>query len=467
MVQRARPPGGKGAANRLCRGTFDGVMTEWLLVLVGIVLTVGTGLFVATEFSLVALDRHAVQRAIDEGDTSAKPVLLSLRNLSTQLSAAQVGITLTTLVLGYIVEPSVGALLHAPLVSAGLNPSVATGVSTTLAMVLASAFSMIVGELVPQFLGISAPLRVAKVVARPVQFFALVFKPLIVVLNGSANWLLRRLNIEPQEELSAARTPQELSSMVRRSAEAGTIEEGTAELLTRSLNFGEHTASDVMTPRVRCAFVERTATAEDIVALARTSGHSRFPVLDDDWDDICGVVHVKKAIAVPVERRSEVPASALLIKATFVPETITLEPLLLLLRGSGLQMAIVLDEYSGTSGVVTLEDVIEEIVGEVSDEHDARADMGRELADGSWTVPGLWRPDEVEDRIGAPIPEGRAYETLGGFIMQQVGRIPAAGDEVTVPGWRLRVISMDGRRVNRVRVAQLPAEPVATGGEDA
>ena len=430
-------------------------MTQWILILIGILLTFGTALFVATEFSLVALDRHSVQRAIDDGDRGAEPVLVSLRRLSTQLSAAQVGITLTTLVLGFIVEPSLGALLEAPLGAAGIHGGGAKAVSTVLAMVIASTFSMIFGELVPQFLGISAPLRVAKVVARPVQLFAMVFKPLIVLLNGSANFLLRKMGIEPQEELSAARTPQELSSMVRRSAEAGTIEEQTAELLTRSLNFGERTASDVMSPRVTCQFVERTATAEDVVRLARSTGHSRFPVLGEDWDDVDGVVHVKKAIAVPVERRPDVPVTALMVKPTFVPETITLEPLLVLLRGAGLQLAIVIDEYSGTSGLVSLEDVIEEIVGEVSDEHDKLHDASRFLPDGSWTVPGLWRPDEVVDRIGAPVPDDRAYETLGGYVMQQVGRIPEVGDELSMPGWRLRVVSMDGRRVNRVRLSPL------------
>ena len=437
-------------------------MTEWILVLIGVVLTVGTGIFVATEFSLVALDRHAVQRAIDDGDTAAKPVLGSLRGLSTQLSAAQVGITLTTLVLGYLVEPSLGALLHEPLTALGLGDSAARAASTTAAMVIAAVFSMIFGELVPQFLGISAPLAVAKVVARPVQVFAVLCKPLILLLNGSANWLLGRMGIEPQEELSAARTPQELSSMVRRSAEAGTIEEGTADLLTRSLNFGGRTASDVMTPRVRSTAVERTASAADVVHLARTSGHSRFPVLDDDWDDVCGVVHVKKAIAVPHERRADVPVSALMVKPTYVPETITLEPLLLLLRRSGLQMAIVIDEYSGTSGVVTLEDVIEEIVGEVSDEHDPHADDARQLLDGSWLVPGLWRPDEVVDRIGAPVPDGRAYETLGGYLMQSVGRIPQVGDESQLPGWTLRVTAMDGRRVSRVKIFESDDHPETT-----
>ena len=427
-------------------------MTEWLLVLGGVLLTVGTAVFVAAEFSLVALDRPSVQRAVESGDYAAGSVLTSLRQLSTQLSASQVGITLTTLVLGYLVEPSLGRLLESPLEAIGVSGTAAVAASTTLALVIATIFSMIFGELLPQFLGISAPLPVAKLVAGPVRVFSVIMRPFIVVLNGSANRALRAMGVEPQEELSAARTPQELASLVRRSAEAGTIEAGTARLLTRSLNFGERTAADVMTPRVRCVAIERTASAADVVALARSSGHSRFPVIGDGWDDVSGVVHVKKAIAVPPERRPDVPVTALMIPPVVVPETIRLDPLLLLLRKGGFQLAVVIDEYSGTSGVVTLEDVIEEIVGEVSDEHDRVRDTSRMLPDGSWTLSGLWRPDEVRDRIGADIPDGATYETLGGFVMAQVGRVPQVGDEVTIGRWRLRVVSMDGRRVDRVRL---------------
>ncbi|MBC9956138.1 hemolysin family protein [Yimella sp. cx-51] len=438
-------------------------MYEWLLIGVGVLLTVGTAMFVAAEFSLVALDRPSVQRAVDEGHAGAGAVLPSLRSLSTQLSAAQVGITLTTLVLGWLVEPSLGKLLEGPLESIGLTGTVAATTSTVLALVIAAVFSMIFGELIPQFLGISAPLQVATVVAVPVRIFALIFRPLILVLNGSANAVLRAMNIEPQEELSAARTPQELASMVRQSAAAGTIEEGTAAILARSLGFGDRVAADVMTPRVRSSAVERTATAADVIDLARASGHSRFPVLGDDWDDVEGMVHVKKAIAVPPDRRDDVPVTALMVPPVFVPETVRLDPLLLQLRGAGLQMVVVIDEYAGTSGVITLEDVIEEIVGEVSDEHDLVTDPSRLLPDGSWTVSGMWRPDEVRDRIGAEIPEGKTYETVGGFVMEQVGRVPQVGDEIGLDGWRLRVLSMDKRRVDRVRLT--PVVPVDEADE--
>jgi CBS domain containing-hemolysin-like protein len=425
-------------------------MGEWILLAAAVLLTVGTGVFVAMEFSLVALDRPAVQRAIDEGDTGAQSVMTSLRRLSTQLSAAQVGITLTTLVVGYLAQPSLGSLLTGafrPFVPDGALDAVAAGA----ALVLFTVFSMIIGELLPQFLGISAPLPVAKVVAGPVRVFSIIAKPLISALNGSANGFLRGIGIEPQEELSGARTPQELASLVRRSAEVGTLEESTALIINRSLDFAERTAVDVMTPRVRASAVSRTASAADVVRLTRHTGHSRFPVLGDDWDDIDGVVHVKQAVAVPWKRREAVPVSALMTPHVAVPETMRLATLLGELRTSGLQFAVVLDEHGGTSGVVTLEDVIEELVGEVRDEHDASRMPAHQLADGSWSVPGIWRPDEVTARLGAPVPEGAAYETLGGFVMAALGRVPAEGDHLEIPGWRLRVLRMDGRRVARVR----------------
>jgi CBS domain containing-hemolysin-like protein len=433
-------------------------MTEWLGVLAGVGLTVGTAVFVATEFSLVALDRPAVQKAVDAGDTRAGVVLGSLRGLSTQLSAAQVGITLTTLVLGFIATPSLGSLLQSPLHAAGLRGDTLESVAAVIALVAATLFSMVFGELLPQFLGISAPLGTAKVVAGPVRVFAVVARPLIAVLNGSANLFLRAVGITPQEELSGARTPQELASLVRHSAEAGTLGEGTARLVTKSLGFGEQTAADVMSPRARATSIERTATAEDVVRLARRTGHSRFPVTGEDWDDIDGVVHVKKAIAVPHERRADVPVSALMVPPLLVPETIRLDPLLLMLREHGLQLAVVVDEYGGTAGVVTLEDVVEEIVGEVSDEHDVFRTTGRELTDGSWTVPGLWRPDEVRERLGAEVPDGPAYETTGGFVMAALGRIPAVGDTVRIPGWEVTVAAMDGMRADRLRFVPLPAD---------
>ena len=427
------------------------MLTEWLLLGLGVLLTLGTGVFVAAEFALVTLDRPAVERAKEAGDRSAAGVLAGLRTLSTQLSGAQIGITVTTLLVGYLVEPSVSRLLAAPIAGAGLPEDAVTPVSVGLGMFLATLASMLVGELVPKNLALSAPMATARWAVPAQRAFTFVAKPLISVLNGSANRVLHALGIEPQEELSSSRTPEELASLVRRSAEAGTLDEGTATLLARSLGFSSHTAADVMTHRVRVVSVRREDSAADVVRLARATGYSRFPVVEDGLDDIAGVVHVKRAIAVPHEKRAEVPAAALMSDAMRVPETVRLDPLLVQLREQGLQMAVVSDEYGGTAGVVTLEDLIEELVGEVADEHDRARAGARRLRNGSWLVPALLRPDEVRDRLGADIPDSPAYETCGGFVMARLGRLPRVGDEVAVPGGVLRVERMDGRRVDRLR----------------
>ncbi len=432
-------------------------MTEWLLVLVGVLLILGTSVFVAAEFAYITLDRSTVERAIADGDQRSVPVLAALRKLSTQLSASQVGITLTTLLVGFLVEPSVASLLQGPLTSLGIPEGAVDAVSVAIALVLATAFSMVVGELVPQFLGLSAPLATARFITPFMRVFSILAHPLIVLLNSSANRVLRALGVEPQEELSGARTPDELASMVLRSAEAGTLDPGTAQLVTRSLGFAEMTAADVMTPRVRCTPVEREDSAARIIELCQETGHSRFPVIDDDLDHVLGVVHIKRAVSVPFDRRDDVPAAALMVDAVVVPESIRLDPLLAQLRGQGLQLAIVVDEYGGTSGVVTLEDVVEELVGEVADEHDRARQAGRQLRDGSWVVPGLWRPDELSERVGLEVPDDANYETVGGFVMARLGRVPAVGDEIPVEGGRLRVLRMDGRRVDRLRFQPTPS----------
>jgi CBS domain containing-hemolysin-like protein len=437
------------------------VLTAWGLLGLGILLTAGMALFVAAEFSLVSLDRPMVERAVAAGDRRAGTVLSAIRTLSTQLSGAQVGITLTTLVVGYLIEPSLAVLLTTPLSRLGLPEELLPAAAVTVGLVVATVFSMIVGELLPQNLGISEPLATAKVVAGPQQVFTRFARPLIRLLNGSANRVLRAMGVEPAEELSSARSPEELAALVRRSAEAGTLDENTAKLLTRSLGFAGRTAADVMTPRVRMHALDSDATAADVVTLTRRTGLSRFPVVGEGADDVLGVVHLKSAIAVPRENRSGVCVTAMMSEPLRVPETVRLGRLLATLRQQGLQLAVVEDEYGGTAGVVTLEDVVEEIVGEVSDEHDRSRPGIVRRSDGSYSLPGLLRPDEVRNRIDLPVPDGSAYETVGGYVMAVLGHVPAVGDEVALQGVVLRVERMDGRRVDRLRA--LPAPRGAQG----
>jgi len=436
---------------------------EWWMVLFGVGLTVGTAVFVAAEFSLVTLDPGLVERetAKSPQDRRAVSVRRALASLSTQLSGAQVGITVTTILLGYTTQPALARLLAGPLGSTALSQTAAAGAATVIALVLVNGFSMLFGELVPKNLALSSPLATARAVAPIQRGFTSALRPVITVLNGSANALLRRFGVEPREELSGGRSAPELVALVRRSAEIGTLDRGTATLLTNSIELDTLTAADVMTDRTRIEVVRRDDSAADVLALARRTGHSRFPVIDTSHDDVVGLVHLRRVIAVPYQRRAEVPAAALMDLAPRVPETVRLGPLLVELREHGLQMAVVVDEYGGTAGVVTLEDVIEELVGEVADEHDLRRAGARRSPDGAWTVPGLLRPDELTEQTELVVPQDGAYETLGGLAMALLGRVPRHGDVVQVGGVELRVEAMDGRRVDRLRVRALPVEDLS------
>lgn len=424
--------------------------TDLLLLLVGIVLTVGTGLFVASEFALVNLDRAELEARQARGETRLGMTIAALKITSTHLSSAQLGITLTTLLTGYTLEPAFSHFLEPPLTAIGLPAAAVPVIATIVAVTIATLLSMIVGELVPKNFALAIPRQTAKLVIPFQTVFTFVFRPAIAVLNGTANAILRAIGIEPKEEISAARTADELRSLVRRSASEGSLDQDTATLLARTLVFSDHDASDVMTPRPRIAGVERTANAQAVIDLARATGYSRFPVYDEDVDDIIGLVHVKQAVAVPRDRRADVPVTALQSDALRVPETMKLDTLLGELRGRGFQMAVVVDEYGGTAGVATLEDLVEELVGEVSDEHDrSRADVVRSR---DWlTFPGALRPDELADRANVVVPEDGPYETVAGWMMAELGRLAEVGDTVEVEAGVFRVERMDGRRIDRIR----------------
>ncbi len=438
------------------------MLSEWLLLGLGLLLTLGTGLFVASEFALVNLDRGDLEARQERGESRLAMTIAALKITSTHLSSAQLGITLTTLLTGYTMEPAVSSLLSGPLTSLGLPQGAVAPIATTVAIVVATLLSMILGELVPKSFALALPLATARLVIPFQTVFTTIFRPFVVLLNGTANGFLRLLGIEPKEELSGARTAEELSSLVRRSASAGVLEADTATLLSRTLAFSTHTAADVMTPRPRIASVQRTAPAQAVLDLARTTGFSRFPVVDEDVDDVVGFVHVKQAVGVPRPRRSRVPVSALQTDALRVPETMSLDTLLGELRGRGYQMAVVVDEYGGTSGIATLEDLVEEIVGEVADEHD-RTRAGVVRGRDSLTFPGILRPDELLERAGVTVPDDGPYETVAGFVMNELGRLPKVGDEVAIDGGTLRVERLEGRRVDRMRYTPDPVLPGDAG----
>ncbi len=430
---------------------------DYIMLGVGLLLTVGTGLFVASEFALVNLDRADLEARQERGESRLSLTISALRHTSTHLSSAQLGITLTTLLTGYTMEPALSNLLRPTLLAWRLPEPVVAPIATVVAMFLATVVSMILGELVPKNFALALPRATAKLVVPFQVLFTTVFKPAVVVLNGSANGVLRSMGVEPKEELSGARSAEELSSLVRRSASAGVLEADTATLLDRTLTFSRLTAADVMTARPSMHAIAAGDSADDVIQLARRTGHSRFPVYDDDLDDITGVVHLKAAVSVPRERRSEVPVGALSTEPLRVPETVHVDGLISELRARGYQLAVVVDEYGGTAGLVTLEDLVEELVGEVSDEHD-RTRAGVIRGRDGLTFPGELRPDELRSRAGIEVPEGDVYDTVGGYVMSVLERVPTVGDEVPLDSGTLHVVRMDGRRVDRIRFVPRPDE---------
>jgi CBS domain containing-hemolysin-like protein len=425
-------------------------LTDYLLLAFAVFLTLGTGLFVASEFSLISADRAQLMADKASGEQGLDLPIRAVARTSTHLSAAQLGITLTTLLTGFVAEPALTRILSPWLQGFELTPESLSVVSIVLAMTIATIFSFLIGELVPKNMALSAPKRVLKLVVGFQLGFTWVFQLLVRVMNENGNWLVRRFGIEPKEELSSARSAEELVSMVRRSATLGSLEQDTAKLLEKTLAMSTLLVSDIMTPRPKMYSLERESSARDLIELAATTGHSRFPVTGEDADDIVGVVHLKRGIGVPVERRDQVPVSALMVEPVRVPETMPLDRLILQLRGRGLQFGIVIDEYGGTAGIATLEDAVEELVGELSDEHDRQRSDVLQYADGSLAFSGLTRPAELTE-FGLSIAEDEDYDTVSGFLMSELGRIPKTGDQVEVAGGRLVVLKMEARRVDRIK----------------
>jgi CBS domain containing-hemolysin-like protein len=439
------------------------VLWSVLGVLAVLALTLAAALFVAAEFSLTTLERSQVDAHVQAvGDRRANQVRRAHGTLSFQLSGAQLGITLTTLITGYIAEPALASLFLGPLRGFGLSDAAVHAIALTIALGLATALSVIFGELVPKNLAIARPLRTARAVAGAQVAFSRVFGWLIALLNSSANWVVRRLGVEPAEELRSARSPDELRSLVSSSAEHGTLDQGTAALLTRAIRFTDRVAEDLMTPRVHVRALRNGDTVQDLITLSLATGYSRFPVYGGDLDDIRGVVQVKQAFGIPADRRASTTAAELATEVLTVPESLDGDALLGRLRESTSQLAVVVDEYGGTAGIVTLEDLVEEIVGDVRDEHDPATPMPvSPLGQGGWLVSGLLRGDELAEATGFVFPEGD-YETVAGLVLERLGRLPEVGESVDVEGWRLTVMR---RERNRIAELQLSAVPARAAGE--
>jgi CBS domain containing-hemolysin-like protein len=436
------------------------VWTILLPLLAFVLLTAANAGFVAAEFALVTVDRAEIEQRAQAGDRKARTVRRALRELSFQLSGAQLGITITALLTGYLAEPALSRLFE-PVLEPVFGRA-APGIGHVAAFALATLLSMLFGELVPKNAALARPMPTALATAGPLRAFSKILAWLIALLNNTANWLVRRMGVEPQEELASARSPEELGLLAAISAQAGALPRETALLLQRTIRFRDKRAAEAMTPRVDVVAVPTDESVAQVLVLARDTGFSRFPVYVETLDQVVGVVSVTDALGVPPVRRPSTSVSAVAREPVYVPESLDLDGVLEVLRRNRSDLAIVVDEYGGTDGVVTIEDLVEELVGEITDEHDIDQPDGYALdvpdltapdADRTALVDGVLREDELAEQTGFRMPEG-PYETLAGFLMARLGHIPAVGEEWVEDGFEFTVVEVDRRRVEQVRVVR-------------
>ncbi|ATO14364.1 hypothetical protein CO540_11515 [Micromonospora sp. WMMA2032] len=451
-----------------------------MLILVGllliIVLTAATGYFVAQEFGYVAVDRGKLKQLADGGDRAAARALEVTGRLSFMLSGAQLGITVTALLVGYVAEPFLGAGLAELLGLTGVSSAVALPLSVVLALVIATVVQMVLGELAPKNLAIARAEPLARALSRSTLMYLRIAGPLITLFDRAAVRLLRRVGIEPIEELPSGATPEDLEQIIAESREEGHLDATMSDLLDRGLDFRELTAGEAMVPRVDVHTVRADEPVSRIVEMLDT-GHSRFPVRGAEGvDDLVGIVGIADVLGVPPAERATTRVDAVAVPPLLVPETLPLPTVLDRLRSGHRQLACVVDEYGGFAGVITLEDLAEELVGPIRDEDDPPERAPARQEDGSWVVPARWRIDEVADSTGIELPEAPEYDTLSGLVMRELGRVPEVGDRLEIaqvvdgdesasgPRVLVEVLAVDRHVADAVRLrptADVPGEGAA------
>ncbi len=413
-----------------------------------LVLIALNGIFVAGEFSLVAVEASRIDVMADRGHPAARLVRSLLGRLSFHLGGAQLGITVTSLLLGLIAEDALGPVLD---VIPGVG-SDGGALSAAVAIAVATVVQMALGELAPKNLAVSRPLGVSLFLAPILRLYGIVAAPVVLLFNGIANRTVRALGIEPTEELRTVRSLDDLEYVVASSRER-TLEEADARLLTRTLRLSRKDAADALTPRTAMVALDSAGTLSDLVEAAEATGHSRFPVLGADIDDVVGVVEVRDLFKVPPQARPSTPLSAVMRAPVVVLEHRELDGVLLDLEAGQSRIAVVVDEHGGTAGLITREDILEELVGDIADEYDEPLALTPTRRGDSFVLDGRTNLDELEDRVGLVLPDG-PYETIGGFALAQFGHIPDEGEVLDYEGWRIEVVRRDA-----LRIAELGVRP--------
>ncbi|CAN5491149.1 hemolysin family protein [soil metagenome] len=426
-------------------------MSPWPLIIT-LVLLIANGFFVGAEFALTAARRTKLVQLEATGNRRARSAMKSIRELSLMLAGAQLGITMMSFGLGYLAEPAVATVIERALLGVvDLPDTILHTVSFVVAISIVVFLHMVVGEMAPKNIAIAEPERSALAIALPFRAFVNVLRPFIYLMNATANATLRLLRVEPVEELNPSHSAHEIGAMIAESAREGMLETFEHKLLTGAIAFGDLDAAAVMVPRTELTVIPSSATPEELERLVLETGHSRFPVFGESLDHVLGFFHSKDLLKVQPEARTNPLPPRYFRQMLIVPESRKLHPLLFDMRRQHLHLALVIDEHGGTAGVVTIEDLVEELVGEIRDEHDEAESEVEKVAEGRFLAPGSLRLHEAADAIGLELPEGD-YETVAGFLMDRLQRIPKSRDEVVHDGWTIRVTSTHRRRVVQVQI---------------
>lgn len=417
-----------------------------------VVLLLANGFFVAAEFAFTAARREVVEELPGRGAVAAVGIM---RNLSTALAGAQVGITIATLLLGFVAEPAVAGLIELAFGWLSIPPAVLHTIAFVVALLIVVFLHMVIGEMAPKNIAIATPERLAVWLGLPFHWYMVVFKPLVVSLNWLANGFLRLFGIEPRDELETTHSAEDLASVIAAGRQEGVIEEFASKLLSGAIRFSERDASEVMVPRPDIVALSTTSTPAQLEQLIIEEGLSRIPIYGSNIDDLVGFVHAKDLLDVADEDHDEPLDSQLIRPLLAVPESASIRLLLNEMQRSGRHLALIVDEHGGTAGLLTLEDIAEELVGDIRDEYDEGESTPRQLTGRDrYQVPGAIRPDELRTLTGLKLPAGE-YETLGGFVMDRLGRIARRGDKLDVDNWIILVKKMDGRRVTEIELQKL------------
>lgn len=434
--------------------------TAWYLV-AAVALLLANGFFVAAQFAIIAAPKARLEHLASKGDVRARVALRSGREISLMLAGTQLGITMASLGLGFVAEPAVAHLLEVAAEPLGLPTNLVNPIAAAVALTIVVFLHMVVGEMAPKNLTIAAPERTALRIAIPFRVFTVVLRPFIVVVNAIAALLLRAVGIEPKSEVTPIHSAKEIGFLIQASAKEGLLDRFEHRLLSGAIAFSERDAASVMVPRTEMVAIPATATPSEVEQISLESGHSRFPVYSGNLDNVVGFFHTKDLLRIPSSRRDRQIPRRFIRQMLLVPESLRLHPLLLDMRRKRQHVALVLDEHGGTAGVVTLEDLLEELVGEIRDEYDITEHGIEPAGDGRFLIPGTLHLEEASARLGLELPEGE-YETVAGFLMDRLGRIPRRRDLVEHGGWSLRVLTMHKRRVVQVlvekRTEPVPAE---------